>query len=129
MIALTSCKSTSDGVKIEMQLNGNYDDTEPFVHEKLFYVSKDLETLTAKCELEMDGERGILEVKDNKTDEVFWSNSWDGAVELTPFSVSLDNLKKDAEYVVCFTGTGIENAAIEIGFENACVQEREKLLK
>lgn len=94
MIALTSCKSTSDGVKIEMQLNGNYDDTEPFVHEKLFYLSKDLETLTAKCELEMDGERGVLEVKDNKTDEVFWSNSWDGAVELTPFSVSLDNLKK-----------------------------------
>ena len=42
MIALTSCKSTSDGVKIEMQLNGNYDDTEPFVHEKLFYLSKDL---------------------------------------------------------------------------------------
>ncbi|MCI8350714.1 MAG: hypothetical protein HFJ86_06030 [Oscillospiraceae bacterium] len=31
--------------------------------------------------------------------------------------------------MVCFTGTGIENAAIEIGFENACVQEREKLLK
>ena len=83
MIALTSCKSTSDGVKIEMQLNG-----------KLFYLSKDLETLTAKCELETDGERGVLEVKDNKADEVFRSNSWDGAVELTPFSVSLDNLKK-----------------------------------
>lgn len=94
MIALTSCKSTSDGVKIEIQLNGNYDDTEPFVHEKLFYLSKDLETLTAKCELETDGERGVLEVKDNKADEVFRSNSWDGAVELTPFSVSLDNLKK-----------------------------------
>ena len=135
MAALASCISsiananTADGVKIEMQLNENYDDTEPFINEKLFCVSNDLENVTAKCELEMDGEKGILEIKNNKTNEILWSNTWDGAVELTTFSISLDNLKKDDEYAVCFTGTGIENAAIEIGFENACVQEREKLLK
>ena len=135
MAALASCISsiananTADGVKIEMQLNENYDDTEPFINEKLFCVSNDLENVTAKCELEMDGEKGILEIKNNKTNEILWSNTWDGAVELTTFSISLDNLKKDDEYAVCFTGTGIKHTIISISFENDYVQEREKPLK
>ena len=135
MAALASCISsiananTADGVKIEMQLNENYDDTEPFINEKLFCVSNDLENVTAKCELEMDGEKGILEIKNNKTNEILWSNTWDGAVELTTFSISLDNLKKDDEYAACFTGTGIKNTIISISFENDYVQEREKPLK
>ena len=135
MAALASCISsiananTADGVKIEMKLNENYDDTEPFINEKLFCVSNDLENVTAKCELEMDGEKGILEIKNNKTNEILWSNTWDGAVELTTFSISLDNLKKDDEYAVCFTGTGIKNTIISISFENDYVQEREKPLK
>ena len=135
IVALTSCKSsiananTTGDVKIEMQLNENYDYTEPFINEKLFCVSKDLENVTAKCELEMDGEIGILEIKNNKTSEVLWSNTWNGTVELTTFSISLDNLKKDDEYAVCFTGTGIKNAIISISFENNYVQERETPLK
>lgn len=135
MAALTSCMSatantnTTNGITIEMELNENYDDTDPFVNEKLFCVSEDLENLTAKCELEMDGEKGVLEIKNNKTNEVLWSDTWEGIVKPKSFSISLDNLKKDAEYVVCFTGTEIENAAIEISFENDCVQEREKPLQ
>ncbi len=52
MAALASCISsiananTADGVKIEMQLNENYDDTEPFINEKLFCVSNDLENVS-----------------------------------------------------------------------------------
>ena len=79
--------------------------------------------------MEMDGEKGILEIKNNKTNEILWSNTWDGAVELTTFSISLDNLKKDDEYAVCFTGTGIKNTIISISFENDYVKEREKPLK
>lgn len=129
MAALISCKSsaananTADGVKIEMQLNENYDDTEPFVNEKLFCVSKDLERVTAASELEMDGEIGILEIKNNKTREVLWSHTWDGAVGAAAFSISLDHLKKEEEYAVCFTGTGIKNAALSIRFENEAVLE------
>ena len=116
-------------VLLETREFENYDDTEPFINEKLFCVSNDLENVTAKCELEMDGEKGILEIKNNKTNEILWSNTWDGAVELTTFSISLDNLKKDDEYAVCFTGTGIKNTIISISFENDYVQEREKPLK
>lgn len=132
MIALTSCTSavantnTINGTMLELSLNENYDDTDPFINEKLFCVSEDLDNLTAKCQLEMDGETGILEVKNNKTNEVLWSDTWEGTVKSTTFSISLDNMKKDSEYVVCFTGTGIKNATIEVTFDSDKVQERER---
>lgn len=135
MIALTSCMGAAantksiDGTMLELSLNENYDDTEPFINEKLFCVSEDLDNLTAKCRLEMDGEKGTLEVKNNKTNEVLWSDTWEGAVKSSTFSISLDNLKKDSEYVVCFTGTGIKNATIEATFDSDMVQERERPAK
>ena len=125
MVSLTSCMNananvpdTEDKVTIEMKLDENYDDTDPFINERLFCVSEDLDTLTAEVTFEMDGESGILEVKNNKTNEVLWSNS-----------ISLKDLKKDDEYVVCFTGTKINQATIEITFESELVQEREKPLR
>ena len=35
------------------------------------------------------------------------------------------NLKKAEEYVMCFTGTDIMHATIEVDFESNFVQERE----
>ena len=77
----------------------------------------------------MDGESGILEVKNNKTNEVLWSNSWEENVKPETFTISLKDLKKDDEYVVCFTGTKINQATIEITFESELVQESEKPLR
>ena len=42
----------------------------------------------------MDGESGILEVKNNKTNEVLWSNSWEENVKPETFTISLKDLKK-----------------------------------
>ena len=88
MVSLTSCMNananvpdTEDKVTIEMKLDENYDDTDPFINERLFCVSEDLDTLTAEVTFEMDGESGILEVKNNKTNEVLWSNSWEENVK------------------------------------------------
>lgn len=39
-----------------MELDKNYDDTDPFVNEKLFCVSEDLDALAAEGTFEMDGE-------------------------------------------------------------------------
>lgn len=126
LTACTSAVSTAeDKTTIEMELNENYDDTDPFINEKLFCVSEDLDTLSAKGTFEMDGRTGILEVKNNKTDEVLWSNMWEGTVKSESFSISLENLKKAEEYVVCFTGTEITHATIEVAFESDFVQERE----
>lgn len=111
-----------------MALDEGYDDIDPFIDERLFCVSDDLDTLIAQGNLEMDGENGILEVKNNKTKEVLWSSTWEGNVQSEAFSISLENLKKEDEYVACFTGTRINHATIEIAFESDFVQEREKPL-
>ena len=84
MAALTACTNTavnSDTANatntiIEMALDEGYDDIDPFIDERLFCVSDDLDTLIAQGNLEMDGENGILEVKNNKTKEVLWSSTW-----------------------------------------------------
>lgn len=130
VMTLTACMSTAGTVEdakttIEMELNENYDDTDPFIDERLLCVSEDLDNLAAKGTFELDGRTGILEVKNNKTNEVLWSNMWEGTVKSESFSISLENLKKAEEYVVCFTGTEIIHAAIEVTFESDFVQERE----
>ena len=133
MAALTACtntavnsdKANATNTIIEMALDEGYDDIDPFIDERLFCVSDDLDTLIAQGNFEMDGENGILEVKNNKTKEVLWSSTWEGNVQSEAFSISLENLKKEDEYVACFTGTRINHATIEIAFESDFVQERE----
>ena len=135
---LTACANSSTPPKnassqntttIVMELDENYDDTDPFVNEKLFCVSEDLDSLTATGTLDMDGGNGSLEVKNNKTNEVLWSETWETSVEEEAFSISLENLKKDDEYVICFTGTEINHATVEVAFNSDVVQERERPLQ
>lgn len=121
--------SDKDSTIIEMELDQNYDESDPFINEKLFCVLDDLDNLTAEGTFEMDGEKGILEVKNNKTNEVLWSKTWEQNVNSEKFSVSLADLKKDDEYVVCFTGTKINQAKIKITFNNSLVEERERPLQ
>ncbi len=135
---LTACSSPNaaahttadkDRTMIEMELDQNYDEADPFISEKRFCVSDDLDHLTAEGTFEMDGEKGILEVKNNKTNAVLWSKTWEQTVKSENFSVSLADLKKDEEYVVCFTGTKINQAEIKITFDNGFVEERERPLQ
>ncbi len=121
--------SDKDSTIIEMELDQNYDEADPFISEKLFCVLDDLDNLTAGGTFEMDGEKGILEVKNNKTNEVLWSKTWEQNVKSENISVSLADLKKDDEYVVCFTGTKINQAKIKITFDNSLVGERERPLQ
>lgn len=138
MAGLTACgnananaSDTSDGnrMTIKMELDKDYDDTDPFVNEMLFCVSEDLDTLSADGILKMDGENIILEVKNNKTKVVLWSNVWEGNDKSEVFSISLEDLKKEDEYVVCLTGRKINYAALEITFDSSVVQERAKPLR
>lgn len=138
MAGLTACgkananaSDTSDGnrMTIKMELDKDYDDTDPFVNEMLFCVSEDLDTLSAGGTLKMDGENIILEVKNNKTNVVLWSNEWEGNHKPEPFTISLEELKKEDEYVVCLTGRKINYAALEITFDSSVVQERAKPLR
>ena len=97
---------------LEMEMNANYSNSDPFENGRLFCVSEDIETLDAEVYFQMDGERGIVEIKDRNSDEVLWSNTWDENVNGDTLSVSLSNLQNEKEYVVRFTGTKINHAVV-----------------
>lgn len=133
IIGLTACvngnadaSDISDGndMTIKLELDKDYDDTDPFVNEKLFCVTENLDSLIAEGTLNLVGESIVLEVKNNKTNEVLWSKTWEEDVKSEPVSIRLENLKTDDEYVVCLTGIKIDYAVLEITFDSNFVQER-----
>lgn len=115
----TSKVPTSDTGKaiMEMELDRRTDEPELYTYGRLFCVSEDMDTLTVKIMLEMDGKRKTLEVKNNKTNEVLWSDTWEGMIESEMISIPLKNLKKDEEYTIYVTGRKVRNAAIEITYD------------
>ena len=111
---------------LEMEMNANYSNSDPFENGRLFCVSEDIETLDAEVYFQMDGERGIVEIKDRNVDEVLWSNTWDEKVSGDTITVSLNNLQKEKEYDVRFTGTKINHAVVKVTFESELVQEKSR---
>ena len=111
---------------LEMEMNANYSNSDPFENGRLFCVSEDIETLDAEVYFQMDGERGIVEIKDRNADEVLWSNTWDENVNGDTLYVSLNNLQNEKEYVVRFTGTKINHAVVKVTFESELVQEKSR---
>ena len=111
---------------LEMEMNANYSNSDPFENGRLFCVSEDIETLDAEVYFQMDGERGIVEIKDRNADEVLWSNTWDEKVSGDTITVSLNNLQNEKEYDVRFSGTKINHAVVNVTFESELVQEKSR---
>lgn len=111
---------------LEMEMNANYSSSDPFENGRLFCVSEDIETLDVEVYFQMDGESGIVEIKDRNADEVLWSNTWDENASGDTVTVSLNNLQKEKEYVVRFTGTKINHAVVKVAFESELVQEKSR---
>lgn len=111
---------------LEMEMNANYSPSDPLENGRLFCVSEDIETLDVEVYFQMDGESGIVEIKDRNADEVLWSNTWDENISGDTVTVSLNNLQEDKEYVVRFTGTKINYAVIKVTFESELVQEKSR---
>ena len=111
---------------LEMEMNANYSSSDPFENGRLFCVSKDIEILDAEVYFQMDGDSGIVEIKDRNSDEVLWSNTWNEKVSGDTVTVSLNNLQKEKEYVVRFTGTKINHAVAKVTFESELVQEKSR---
>lgn len=122
----TSDTEETQKTVLEMEMNANYSNSDPFENGRLFCVSEDIETLDAEVYFQMDGERGIVEIKDRNSDEVLWSNTWDENVNGDTLSVSLNNLQNEKEYVVRFTGTKINHAVVKVTFESELVQEKSR---
>lgn len=122
----TSDTKETQKTVLEMEMNANYSNSDPFENGRLFCVSEDIETLDAEVYFQMDGERGIVEIKDRNADEVLWSNTWDEKVSGDTITVSLNNLQKEKEYDVRFTGTKINHAVVNVTFESELVQEKSR---
>lgn len=138
VISLIACQKTnanqsnvsdtkeSQKTVLEMEMNANYSDSDPFENGRLFCMSEDIETLDAEVYFQMDGESGIVEIKDRNADEVLWSNTWDENVSGETVTVSLNNLQKEKDYVVRFIGTKIKQAVVKVTFESELVQEKSR---
>lgn len=127
-VLCASC-GAAGGTVIEMEMTNYYDSSEPFINEKLFFVSDDIDTLYLDVSFEMKGESCRLEIADNVSGEIFWSEAWSGDIEKTSFSISLDALDKEKEYVVRLIAKKIEHAKIVITSESSLVKERERPLR
>ena len=123
---LLACQKADETTVIEMEMDQNYDLSDPFVNARLFCVAEDLDALEAEIAFQMDGERGVVEIKDNQTDEVLWSNTWLQSTDGDTVAVTLKGLKKEGEYALWFTGTKIIHAKVTASFAGGLVQEREK---
>lgn len=116
-------------MELIMELTENYDTADPFIDERLFYVSENMDTLKLDASFHMIGESGTLEVADNQTGQVLWSNVWKDTPDETVFEIPLNDLKKEKEYVIRFIGTKITDAKIVITSKNSLAKEREKSLQ
>ena len=120
----TAANGNSENTVLEMEMDANYSNSDPFENGLLFCVSEDMDTLDAEVSFHMDGESGIVEIKDRNADEVLWSKTWDENVSDETFTITLENLQKDKEYVVRFTGTKINDAVVKVSFNSDLVQEK-----
>lgn len=112
--------------KTKMELTQDYDDSDPFIDERLFYLTDSIDSLTLDISLQLEGESGVLEIEDNKTKQVLWKDNWKENIENATVTASLDSPQKDREYVIRFTGTKIKHAKIVITSNNNLIKERTK---
>lgn len=112
--------------QLELHLSKDYDDKDPFVDERLFYVEKDMEQVQLNFQIKMKGSSGLLEIADNDSEEVFWQENWN--TQLDSKKECILNLKKDIEYVIRFKGTGIQHADITMSSKHQ-LKERSKPLR
>ncbi|MDE7205971.1 MAG: DUF4624 family lipoprotein, partial [Lachnospiraceae bacterium] len=112
--------------EIDMELTEGYDDADPFIDERLFYVVEDIDTLELNIVFEMKGEEGVLEIADNKTDDVLWRSVFQGTVDAKASKALLKDLQKDKEYVIRFVGTKTEYATIIVVSDSDFIKERER---
>ena len=128
IVLSTSCVGATAPTVIEMEMTRDYSDSNPFINEKLFYVSTDIDSVDFDVDFHMEGESGLLEIADNETKEVIWNKEWSENVD-DKFTISLSDLEKDKEYVIRLTCTEVENAKLVMTSDSRLVKEREKPLK
>lgn len=118
-------KKTTGKTVMEMELSKGYDDADPFINERLFFVTKDVDSLDFQTSFLMECESGLLEIADNETKEIIWSKAWKDKADEN-FKITLSNLKDEKEYVIRLTCTKVKQAKLVMTSDSSLVQERER---
>lgn len=114
----------SNEFKLKMELTEEYDDTEPFIDARLFYIEKDVDSATIHFSVTSEGGNGLLKIMDNQTKKVYWKATWDQTISEKKYTVNLTSLDKDHEYAIMFTGNEIKHTTIVITSDNDFIKER-----
>ncbi len=125
LLGCSEHNKSSTNFKTEMEILEDYDDTDPFIDERLFYVTDNTESLKLDISFQIESESSVLEILDNETNEVLWRTELQEN-ENDKVIVPLKSLKKDEEYVIKFTGTKIEYVKIIISSNDKLIKERVK---
>ena len=103
-------------------MTSDYDTTDPFVNEKLFSISDDVDSINFEVSVHMKCERSLLEIADNETKEIIWDKSWNDSAD-EELDISLNNLDKEKEYVIRLTCSKVEHAEAVIAFDSSLVED------
>jgi len=123
----SACNDNHSPFVIEMELTSNYDDTDPFVIEQLFFVTEDVESVDFEAYLQMRSETCLLEIADNETNEVmiecFWREGFNDSGEDREY-ITLFDLDRNKEYVIRLTCTDVEHVKLVVTSDSSLVQVR-----
>lgn len=114
---------------IKMEIGQNYDYSEPYINEKLFYVQKDIDHLQLFVSINAQAENIILEIANNESGEAIYSEQFTGNLINAKSTIDLYSLLSSEEYVIRLVGTGVSNVKIVITSDSSLVRERERPLK
>jgi hypothetical protein len=67
MLRYDANNDTPINFNTEMELTKDYDDSDPFIDERLFYVTDSIEIFKLDISSRLEVESEVLEIADNKT--------------------------------------------------------------
>ena len=128
LLLFTGCDSNAvmKNFEMEMDITEDYDDNDPFIDERLFYVTENVDELKIDFEINFDGVEGVLEIADNKHKNIIWETAFNETTNNLKLTAALSSLENDKEYVIRFIGYDIKKVEIVMTSESAVIKEREK---
>lgn len=118
-LAVSSCLP-GNVFYVDMDLEKSWGTAGPFINEKLFCVTHDMDKTELDFIIDTSGGIGLLQVVDNDTDETIWQSN---ITESTIVSQAIGPLRKNREYALRFTGTVPSRGRITVSSRSDAVKE------
>ena len=74
----------------------------------------------------MNAKSGDIKILDRNTDQVLWKKEIKGNIDQETMAITLQNLKKDTDYVLAISGTDVKSMKASFSFGKDMVEEQER---